>query len=395
MSGIWKYYRDFACLISSGFSNTYVFRYGYPTFPMWGYGFVFSLLPHKALTILLQQVLSLVVIFAYLKYLEKTWSVRRLNILKIALFFSFPLFLLNTAIAPYSIGASLLLLGLLYMVKYVGAFSPAHLVGSSVCFGLMLHFRSDYFYFLPVILIAAIIYLFRSHGRPYLLQFTLWGLIVLAIISPWAIHTHSRTGACLFTSTNSGHQLYMSLGQYPRNPWGIQKGDNSPQMLALVQRQFGNPQTLTYDADTFLRKQWMMEIKKYPGAYVKKIGYSFFDMCKHPFYIGDIYQKHEAANGVAKRLLSLILNTICRIFFLAVFFLAMWNVARRKFIPILTQQPLLFFFVLLIGWQVAMQSLVYSLFLYNTSIFFTYLVVLVCLLPIREGQPLPEPAKFH
>ena len=386
MSGIWRYYEDFAGFFKSGCSSAYTFQHGYTTFPMWGYGLVFALTQSKAAIIVLQQVLSIFVLSRYVGYFASVHHEKRTAWLKIGLLLSFPLFLYNTAIAPYSIGSSLLFLGMLNIAVYMQHSKIRHLLYAAALFGLMLNFRSDYLYFL--FLLVPVVLFYNGSGNKLLrLGHIAGGVVVLLIIMlPWMVYTHSQTRKYLLTSTNTGHQLYMSLGQYPGNPWGIEKGDNSPQMREQVTREFGSPKTLTYQADTLLRTRWKEAIVKDPCAYVCKIGWSAFDILKNPFYIGDIYAKHDATTMPAKNLLTISLNTLCRLFLLCVIALVARLVLRKKFIALIKAHPLFLICLLLIGYQVTMQSLAYSLFLYNTGTFLAYLLVFIYAVPQRKDH---------
>jgi hypothetical protein len=354
---------------------------------MWGYGFVFSVTHSRIVIIFMQQTLSLLVIFQWLRYLATKWHPDRVAILKLALCISFPLFLYQSAIAPYGIGASMLLLGMLYLIRYVEEKRAAYILFSGLFFGLMLNFRSDYLYFLVMLLPAVLFFQFRQSRRIPVLHLGMWVATIFLLILPWLLYTHSKTGHYLATSTNSGHQLYMGLGQYPRNPWGIQKGDRSPQMLAAVSRQFGSDNTLTYQADTFLKTQWLQNVKEHSFGFATKMAFSLHHLYRQPFYIGDIYSKHEAIRHDARYGLAVFSNLIGRLFFLAVVGVMVIAIVRKRFLGLVLSDPLLCLSVLLIAYQVALQAVAYALFLYNTGIFFFYLLVFVYLLPVRDCEP--------
>jgi hypothetical protein len=385
MSGIWRYYDDFAGFIKSGFSASYVFRNGNPTFPMWGYGFVFAVTHNKALIIFLQQCLGLVVIVQWLLYLERKWSRRKSTILKILLLCSFPLFFYNTTIAPYSIGSGTLLMGVLLTIKYLERKKVTDLFLAAICFGIMLNFRSDYYYFIFLLLATAALFQWRLANRIFFWHYAACAAVVLMIMLPWMQYTHSKTGKYLLTSTNSGHVLYIGLGQLPNNPWGIEKGDNSPQMLQLVRERLGDSGTLVYPADTLLRHQWLKSIRQYPIAFVKKMAYNVYTIYRQPFYIGDIYAKHEVARHDLKHAVAIALNMLCRVFFMAITVLFIRFLVLGRFIRSLSD-PVFLFSVLLIIYQIFLQSIGYALFLYNTGIYFVYLLMFVYLLPVAEGE---------
>src|SRR5579884_101878 len=74
MSGIWRYYNDFAGFIRSGFSADYTFRARNPTFPMWGYGFIFAVTHSRGAIIFFQQCLNLFAVIQWLRYLQQRWN---------------------------------------------------------------------------------------------------------------------------------------------------------------------------------------------------------------------------------------------------------------------------------------------------------------------------------
>ena len=69
MQGIIPNYLDFKRIILSGFDPS-AGKYGTPTFPMWGYGWLFVITENKLLILLFQNVLAIFAAWFFIKYLE-------------------------------------------------------------------------------------------------------------------------------------------------------------------------------------------------------------------------------------------------------------------------------------------------------------------------------------
>ena len=55
----------------------------------------------------------------------------------------------------------------------------------------------------------------------------IWAALSLLSLTPWALHAHRHTGHAALSSTNSGMVAYITLGQLPDNPWGVQHIDGA------------------------------------------------------------------------------------------------------------------------------------------------------------------------
>jgi len=69
MQGIIPHYIDFKRIILSGFDPS-VARHGTPTFPMWGYGWLFLVTENKLLLLIFQNALAIFAAWFFIRYLE-------------------------------------------------------------------------------------------------------------------------------------------------------------------------------------------------------------------------------------------------------------------------------------------------------------------------------------
>ena len=59
-------------------------------------------------------------------------------------------------------------------------------------------------------------------------------LLILLLLIPWGIYTYSRSNQFLLTSTNSGHTLFIGLGQLNNNKWNITPSDDDLKMNQIL-----------------------------------------------------------------------------------------------------------------------------------------------------------------
>ena len=292
--GLLKYYQAFAHYIATGFSA----MPSVPTFPMWGYGWVWWLTGGFVPAILLLQFIScLISTWLFVRFAEKSFPDRRLMWLRPVVVFSIPWYMYHAVLQPNAIAADLWILAI---ILFLGMSSRWSIVLSGVCAGLALNFRSD---FILVALVLALIWWWAGRHRrsdalvPVTIRKRLsarsligWIVTVALMLSPWSYHYWRTTGGLSVTSSNRGHVLFIGLGQMPGNPWGRTRSDADPQMAALLAESTGADtiHSCSHEASGILQRAFLQDIKRYPIGYLKRCLYTFVCGILGGFYQGEI-----------------------------------------------------------------------------------------------------------
>jgi len=281
-------YLQYAKFIKSGFDYS-VEPYLY-SFPIWGYGFIIAIIKSKVVLIILQQAFACGAIIFVENVLRKLgWSKASQVIFRITLLTGLPWFFFHTVIWPYSWGASLLMFGIFALLLHLKNGSIYSIILSALSFGLMLNFRSDYF-FLAIFLAGFLLFLNLSKIQKIKLGYiATWIGIVFIFLIPWSQYTKAKTGHRLFKTTNKGHFLFISLGQLPDNIWGITPYDNDSIMNKLVRDNVESKSTASYESDLYLTKKWFELIKDNPSEFAKKCLHNFKRLNESPFYKGELF----------------------------------------------------------------------------------------------------------
>lgn len=295
MSGILHCYIDFARLIKSGFN----INIEYPTFPMWGYGFIYAITNNKFIIIFLQFCTTFFTIYIIDQFVQKIFKNNDIKTLfRLFLIVSFPWFSFNSILWPYSIAANFTVLSLIFIYKYFDENKNYYLFISACLFGIVLNFRSDYYLyplFLAFLLFCYKIYSWKNKFPVKIkIQYIgIWLILIYSFLIPYAIYTKATIGHYLITSTNTGHVCFIGLGQLPNNKWGITPYDEDPKMDEIMKEEFEQEsynRSIQYDGDKVLKKRFLDIIKKDPKEYLKKDFYSAYLMLKGGFYCGE-YEK--------------------------------------------------------------------------------------------------------
>lgn len=261
------------------------------TFPMWGYGFVVSITQRKIWLILIQQLVQMLSIY-YSDYSLKQldWSSTSRSLYRLLCLTSLPWFFFHTVLWPYSWGASLLLFSIFSLFLFIKRGKIFHLILSGVFYGLMLNFRSDYYFFG--------LFLFVLMGGLSLVKMIpirfwhmiVWISLVFILLVPWGIYSYHKTGHYLQKTTNKGHFLFISLGQLPENKWSITPFDKDSVMREIVDEELRrNVRTASLQADGLLTGKWLELIKNDPSEFLKKCYHNFDTYVTKPFYNGEIW----------------------------------------------------------------------------------------------------------
>ena len=273
MSGILRHYIDFKQIILSGFDPLAV-PHATQTFPMWGYGWVFLLTENKIVILIFQNILSIFSIWLCFRLIEnnKYLPSNVLTLAKLLMIVAIPWYAYHSLLWPYSISNSLIILTLILFAKAVSSEqkTPYPLLVSGLLFGLALNFRSDYYLF-PIGLIL-IVGITIGFNKQFLQKSALWLVLIYLSLIPWGLYAKKATGHFLITSTNAGATLFIGLGNLPGNKWGIIPKDSDPKMHRAIKSHFGeNKSFVSYEADQFLKTEFLKIIFEDPSHFAKKL----------------------------------------------------------------------------------------------------------------------------
>jgi hypothetical protein len=275
-----------------------------PTFPMWGYGFLLAVTQNKVALLVFQNLLAIFAAWFFLRTLERleVLGSKTLRIIRFALVLSIPWYALHSLQWPYSEAVSLLLLSLacLFLSLRSGAKRLWFAAISGVLFGAMLNFRSDYVG-LPLLIAAALMLMPAPHWRERVARVAIWVISIGLMMSGWMAYSERATGHVLLTSTNSGHVLYIGLGDLPGNPWYITPVDEDPRMAAELDAHFGrHVSSLTYESDAFLRQRFVALVFDDPKDYAKKVAYDAASTLVRGDYAGEFYEQSSCQPNCPK-----------------------------------------------------------------------------------------------
>lgn len=402
MEGILPYYLTFSKYFKNGFNYNQIYDHNVYTWPMWGYGFVL-LLKFKIVIIIVQQLLTILVIIIVRSYLKNKISIKSYKILSLFILCATPWHFFQVSLWPYGISANLLTLSLLALTIGIEKSKFKYVIISALCFGMMLNFRSDYFYLAFILGIAIIIFNFflKFSDKAHIYIF-LWLTIIIVTLLPWALHSYKYSNKFSFVSSNAGHVFYISLGQLPENKWNITPSDEDSSMRTLINSSFSvKESTLTTRSNKLLMSQFVELIKNDPKEYFKKCIYNLKSFVINPFYLGSVYSKknnlnefkshfkieiknnnyfnafmllyHEYGFYIFFTIFSYIISQIILIFSI----LSSYNSIRliRKTYKLKLLQ---FIILIVFSYQIALSVFAYHLSIYSTNIFLL-LVILIAI----------------
>jgi hypothetical protein len=410
MSGMLHYYEEFAKLISDGIYGSEIYKTA-GSFPMWGYGFILAVTKSKTLIIAFQQLVNLITIVTLDRYLRKKLPGSKwFAIFRIILLISFPVYFFHSILWPYSLSSSFIILGVIALAKFIEApeltISRVGIILSGICFGIALNFRSDYLYCVFLIYFIFLVFFVFQQRKPFshVAFMSLWLLTVLLCLTPWAVYTKKVNDHYLLNSTNAGHVLYIGLGQLPGNKWNIIPYDEDSSMKHIVMSTLHPPvySTTTFAADSVLKKAWMDKVNESPLEYLKKCGYNFLFFFIQPFTEGDGFKDSFSNEDIVtaresirkmqfgdvlmlfkEKLSPLLVLSLFTGVFSIILMIVFWVTLLRNLrnIPrLISENKLLLLSMLLILYQVGLQTAGYYHRHYNTNIYLLYLAVLIMLL---------------
>lgn len=283
-------YEDYNSFFKSGFDLNHKFKYSNYTFPMWGFGLILYVFKTKFAIIFFQQIITFLTVIFFDITVQKNNLLPKVTNFRCGLILSFTLYFFHSSSYPYSLGSNLLILGLLFLTNFHYRHSKFDIIFSGICFGLMLNFRSDYYFFIyPLFLLILINFLIKSDKKPFFLVF-LWMLIIQFFLIPWRFYTYKRVNESISVSTNSGHVFFIGLGQLPNNKWGITEEDDDPVMYSYLKKEFPKTKnnSLAYKENKFLFKKFLELVKNDPFEYIKKCTYNVYRLVRTPLYTGNL-----------------------------------------------------------------------------------------------------------
>ena len=292
MSGILPHYRDFKNIILSGFDASTV-PGATPTFPMWGYGWIFLLTENKLVILIFQNGLSIFSVWYCFRLMEeeKYFPTYAMTLAKLLMVIAVPWYAFHSLLWPYSISNSLIVLALVLFVKAISLERKATypILISGLLFGLALNFRSDYYLF-PIGLVL-IIGITTESKKQFLQKGALWLSLIYLTLVPWGLYANKSTGHFFITSTNSGAVLFIGLGSLPENKWGITPKDGDRKMQRAIQSHFGEKKSyVSYEADQFLKKAFLKIISEDPAHFAKKAMHNLKKTITGGTYQGEFYE---------------------------------------------------------------------------------------------------------
>lgn len=382
------YYKNFATIIKNGFDLTVTTTNEPLTFPMWGYGWVMLLTENHIALVVIQFALAFLTVWYFIRTIEQNSLLPStyIRILKIITVCALPWYAFHSVRWPYSIASSLAIFSIAALYQAIRKNHFPLIISSALAFGLLLHFRSDYF-LMPVIL--ATITLYSSRTIPNLKKMALWLSIVYLLLIPWALFTKKVCDHYLITSTNGGHVCLAGLGQYPGNKWNIAaiNTDGCPIIHTFVDDVYG-PQAWTWDykGDVVLKSKFLELVKNDPWEYTKKCIYVIYLIATEGVYNGEFIEK-ENRNSIKighstsiERFLRIATQYVSR-GLASHITLSAYLLLPVAFFAALSTNSL--FFLLSIGmvlFQTALNIFCYHATCYTSNIFFLFLVSIVYVL---------------
>lgn len=384
---------------------------GLSTFPLWGYGFVHWVFNSSKLGILIfQQALNFYTIYLSDNFIRKK-HFYSLYIWRILVLIAFPYFLFHTQLWPKSISSSLLIIGLIKLLNYVDSKKKFDIIVSGLMFGLVCNFRSDYFYLTFVIPFTFILWQIIVEKKiAWTRSFLILPIITILCLVPWSFYTYKKTDNFLLTSTNTGHTLFIGLGQLPNNIWGITPKDDDIKMKNILISKFKTKHVSStdYSESEYLKEIFFEFILNHPFEWINKCFFNFRLIFMDPFYVGNVgdFQKNGISNieqirAIEKsvyefdfktttnllfktnwtfsylEILQLFVTIITKIIGLFVFLLTFLSCVFILFYDHkwFFKTPFLLLLLVTVLYQLAILIFVFHMPVYNTSIYLIYLIL--------------------
>lgn len=261
------------------------------TYPLWGYPFVLLLLPRYEYVVIPQIVLGAAAATAVLVRLTARLPQYRRALL-LLFFLGIPWFLLHSVKWPQSFAASLIVLAIVQLDTAVGRRTW---IGGAIAggiLGLALYFRSEFIY-LPLFIVVCVVVLSirQRHLHLPVRPFVAFAIVAMASLIPWAAHYYRETGHISFTTSQRGIVAFISLGQLPHNPWGLEYKDEYA-VWYLRSRGIALP-AQSDSADRVLFNEFKRRVRGHPMAFLEKTAWNGLMTFAGGFYSGDVHLSGE------------------------------------------------------------------------------------------------------
>lgn len=272
--GITPYLLDYRDIIRAGFDANAATRRGVPTFPMWGYGWVFLVTDWKLPLLVLQSALGIGALWLWVRAVARAGLLTRwpLAAYRLLLITATPWFVCHAVLWPSSFAAAFTLaaLALVPAVYQREASCWRVIAASGLLLGLAANFRADA---LLLALGLAPLLLLCGRFRPRVwLRVGVWLLAAYGLMVPWAIYTHAVTGHVSLTSTNGGLTALTGFGHVPDNRWGITISDEDPVVTRMIEQGLGRKASpVSYAADRVLKAEFQRLVCLDPREYLRKV----------------------------------------------------------------------------------------------------------------------------
>ena len=405
-------YEDYANFFKTLDPNS--LKYPNSTFPLWGYGLFHLFGQTVILNLIFQQGFTYINLIILDRFILNYKFFKNISIYRLITLLSSSWFLFHTQMWPKSIASNLLLLAIIFILKYFKSKDLKLLIYSGICFGILHNFRSDYLYLSIVITIFILIIEDKSIYKK--LKSSLFIFVQILLLIPWMMFTNMQIGKPIPTSTNSGHVLFIGLGQLPGNKWGITPHDKDPVKTSLLIKRFGDKyKYIDYEAwngineDQYLKEVFLNYVKEDPIEWIRKCAYAARLLVLDPFYVGNVgnFQQNKISNideirqiesyfynfkfkNIYKLILStnwkidtkeifqLLYTIYTKIFgiivfssFLITFLLSLLQIIKRKIIP--SNEEILL--SIIIFYQIAISIFAFHMPVYNSTIYIIYLLL--------------------
>lgn len=311
MLDLMDYYYEFADLISNNFDlNEDIIT---STFPMWGYGFVLNLTNSKLFIIGIQ----LILFFIFLAF---SLSLKIRNLFKInnsplpTILLLLPSYIaIFSTMTPNPLAIFFMTFSIIFFalgfdnlkedkeLRAKNLFfrrSLLIIIFSGLFAGITMNFRSDYtMFFLSMPIFSIMIFLkwinsknlIKHFFRKLLTMVIAFYLSIFAIMTPWMNYTSKYFNKRLITSSNTGHVLFIGLGQLPNNKWNITTKDSDP-VKSIIEDKNGIQSSLSIEGDTLFKKEFFKLILKSPFEYLKKVCLSFVRVAFGGIYLPEFFE---------------------------------------------------------------------------------------------------------
>jgi len=246
------------------------------TYPLWGYPILIALVGRIAIPQMVDILLPVIqLLVSYALILFFGWPL--LNSRK--MWFIFILFIPVFSFACFRAPDAWVMLSIMLVFLCLRCWAISGrwiwllLAGGGAALGV--NMRSELFFFFSMGLILSLIaFLFNKERILKCFFYFMTALFCGSLIGilGWTLNTYRLTGTPLFTSTNGGSVLYITLGQLPNNPWGRQNDDGEGTRFAKSQ---GIENQYSLQGNRVLTAAALNDIRSYPLAFMRKVGRNF------------------------------------------------------------------------------------------------------------------------